>query len=113
MRHGNESFKVKEGRFNYYDSKAKQGKLPGPGTNDHPSSFTGKKEYSVGVSRSNMNPLFIDKINTFAGKNKNQPSPCSYRATSTITEGVKYSMRPKQIRYGEKDENFSQNYLDR
>lgn len=67
----------------------------------------------MGTARSKMNPLFIDNIETFAGKNKNYPSPISYRAASTITDGVKYSMRPKQIRYGEKDENFSQNYLDR
>ena len=32
MRSGNESFKVKEARFRYYENKKKHGNLPSPGT---------------------------------------------------------------------------------
>lgn len=67
----------------------------------------------MGMSRSNMNPLFVANIEKFAEKNKNYPSPISYRSPTSTTDGYKFSMRPKQTRYGEKEENFSQNYLDR
>ena len=65
------------------------------------------------MSRTNMTPMFIDSVHNFKSKNKESPSPASYRSPSTITEGVKYSMRPKFERYGEKEENFSLNYLKR
>ena len=61
-----------------------------------------------------MNTMWVDDIHKFAKKNKGSPSPTSYHAPQTFDkEGLKYSMRPKQLRYGEKEENFSQNYLDR
>jgi hypothetical protein len=111
MRSGDESFRTKEGRFKYYSSHTKQTHHT-PASYDSPSSFQKKKEYSMGMSRSKMNPLFVDTIEGFAEKNKNYPSPISYQSKSTL-EGLKYSMRPKHLRYGEKEENFSQNYLDR
>ena len=61
-----------------------------------------------------MNKLFVEDIIDFQKKNKHFPGPTSYTPSKTFSkEGVHYSIRQKMIRYGEKEENFSTNFLDR
>ena len=61
-----------------------------------------------------MDKLFIDDVIDFAKKHKRQPGPFEYEPLKTFNgSGKMYTMRAKMDRYGEKDENYSKNYLER
>jgi hypothetical protein len=117
MKHGNESFKVKEERFRYYDHPLKQGELPCPNSYREKSEFDMRNKkhiYSIGVSRDRMDPLFVDNVHKVSAKNHATPAPTQYKIKDTFDKGgVSYTMRAKMLRYGERDENFSAHYLSK
>jgi len=61
-----------------------------------------------------MNKMFVEDVLDFGKKNRRQPGPTTYEPIKTFSAtGEMYTMRAKADRYGEKEENFSKNYLDR
>ena len=65
------------------------------------------KGWSLGLGRTQMNKIHIDKLDDEAGKQIASPSPTAYEKSQTFgAAGQHYTMRKRMKRYGSRVDKF-------
>lgn len=96
-----QSFGGRQGRFEYYSSPRKQGKLPSPAQYTLEETFSptaATKRYSIGLGREQVKPVHIDEA---INQKKNNPDVGKYDPKKTFgSAGTHFSIRKRMYRYG-------------